>query len=71
MSGSKSWQSYNKTAKTLGEGPMGEASGSPTKKGRPPANGSPSGHRLTHKTQVAGYIGEERKGSAGCRVLKF
>ena len=30
--GGKSWQSYNKTAETLGRRPDGEASGSPTKK---------------------------------------
>ena len=41
--------SHSMTAKTSGRRTDGGASGSPTRKGRPPANGSPSGHRLTHK----------------------
>ena len=38
----------------LGEGPMGKPVANPPKKGRLPANGEPSGHRLTpHTTKVA------------------
>jgi hypothetical protein len=51
--GQRSWQSNNTTAKTPGRRPDGESQWLTPKTGDRPANGSPSGHRLTPKMVVA------------------